>query len=430
MKNDLIAVIDFWHRTLAEKNLFPRQLVDVISYKSQETIDLVGPRRAGKSTVMKLLIQQLSSDDHFLYMNFEDPYFLEHNSPQIIEELVTTYQAYFHANVSFLFFDEIHNITSWEKAVRKLRDSGRYHIVVSGSSAQLLSGELATLLTGRHLSHTVFPLSLREYLTFYGVTIEEEKDLILRGKTIQKHFNEYMQYGGFPAVVRFKEYTLLKQYYTDIVERDIINRYDLREKEILKKMGVFLLSSSAKTMSLAAIQKLYTISFELASTYLSYFKDAFLLYELPQFSYSLKTQQKALKKIYAVDTGLANVVSFRFSQDYGRILETAVFLCLLRQKKEIYYYKTTSNKEVDFFVKNADESSSFIQVCWDISDMKTQKREIHALVEALTEQKLTRGFILTNETTDTQVIDGKTILIRPAWQWITESEYGFTVDHP
>jgi len=415
----LLKIIDFWQKVAEEKGLRHRELVDRIDMETKEVIDIVGPRRSGKSSIMKIIIQKLKTKGGFLYINFEDPYFIDHNTLQVIDELIETYKEYYQARLSYLFFDEVQNIASWEKAVRKLRDNGQYKIFICGSSSKLLSSELASLLSGRHLSYLLLPLSFVEYLTFRGVTVDGRKDIILKEKALLKHFSEYLEWGGFPAVVLGRNQELLKQYYLDIIQRDIVKRYEIREKTVLEKMGVYLLTNSAKTMSVSAIKNLYGISHELASTYLEYFKDAFLVFELPQFSYSIKTQQKALKKIYAADTGLANTISFRFSQDKGRILETAVFLSLRQQGKEIYYYKTKSGREVDFLIKD-NEKTQLIQVAWDIEDEKTKQREIGRLVEAMEEQKVSQGLLLTFSTNESILIKNRQIQIRPVYQWLLE----------
>ncbi len=414
----LIKVIDFWQKNAEEKGLLPRVIVDKIDTDTQEVVDIVGPRRSGKSSVMKLLIQKIKTKGNWLYMNFEDPYFLEHSNASVIEELIEAYKVYFKPSLSYVFFDEIQNILSWEKAVRKLRD-GQYKIFLSGSSSKLLSGELAGLLTGRHISYQLLPLSFREYLMFHGVSLPDKKAVLLQDTVLQKHLEEYLQIGGFPAIVLSSNQELLKQYYTDMIQRDIVRRHKVREAPILEKMGAYLISNAAKIVSLSSLQKLYGISYDLASTYLEYFKEAFLLFELPQFSYSLKTQQKALKKNYPIDTGLANAVSFRFSEESGRMLETSVFLELKRQEKETYYYKTDSGKEVDFFVKGKGRNE-LIQVVWNLTDEKTKKREINSLFEAMEEQKLKNGLILTFNTREKFSLNNRDILIQPVYQWLLE----------
>jgi len=418
--NTLLKIIDFWQGVTEEKNLYNRQLVDKIDTKTKEVLDIIGPRRVGKSSIMKIIIQKLKPKVKagILYINFEDPYFIDHNTPTILEELVEVYKEYYQENLYYLFFDEIQNIDLWEKAVRKLRDSGNYKIFISGSSSKLLGSEFASLLSGRHLSYQLLPLPFFEYLVFQGVKIKDKKDIILKEKMLLKYFNEYLVWGGFPEVVLSKKQELLKQYYLDIIQKDIVKRYEIREKNILDKMGLYLLNNSGKTVSVSSIKNIYGISHELASTYLEYFKETFLFFELPQFSYSVKTQQKALKKIYPVDTGLANTVSFRFSEDKGRILETTVFLSLKRQDKEVYYYKTKNNKEVDFLIKEKDGKNKLIQVCFDLTDEKTKKREIVSLNKAMEELELNEGLILTYNTEDKVLIDKRKITILPVYKWM------------
>lgn len=396
-KEQLIKVIDFWQKAALENKLFSRDILDAIDLKGGEIVDIIGPRRSGKSSVLRLLISRLKTDN-WLHINFEDPFFIENNNAQTIEDLLDIYKEYYNHNLKYLFFDEIQNIENWEKAVRKLCDGAHYKIIITGSSSKLLSRELSSLITGRHLSCEVRPLSFKEFLTFHKFEIGSEKNIILQKIKIRKFFDLYLKLGGFPKIVLEKNEELLKQYYSDILEKDIIKRYDIRKKDTLEKMGVFLLSNSAKTLSLASLEKTFGVSFEVASTYLDYFKEAFLLFEVPQFSYSIKTQQKAFKKIYSVDTGLANAVSFRFSEDRGRCFENCVFLHLNQMPVELFYYKTRNNLEVDFLIKQEGKSLELMQVCSKFEDSKTEQREVNALLEAMDELELRTGTILTENT--------------------------------
>jgi len=414
----LVKIIDFWKETVDEKDLHYRPIVDSIDYKSREVVDIIGPRRSGKSSVLKLLIKKLNLTDNFLFINFEDPYFVTHNDPQVIEELVAVYQEYFQKNLEYLFFDEIHALDLWERVVRKLRDSGKYKIFLTGSSSKLLSRELSTLLTGRHLSYSILPLSFGEFLSFKGVPIVSKKDLILKEKTLLKNFDEFLSTGGFPEIVKTNNIALLKQYYFDILQKDIVMRYDVRQKDILEKMGIYLITHSAKTLSIASLKKTFDLSYEAVSTYLDYFHEAFLTFELRQFSYSLKTQQKALKKMYTIDTGLANSISFRFSQDKGRLLEQCVFLEMKRRGIEVYYYKTKNNHEVDFVLKLPNREKQLIQVCWDITESDTRKREFDTLRQAMEELRLSKAVVLTYNSQET-IGEGKnTISVLPVYKWL------------
>src|SRR3989338_1744493 len=425
LKNEheqLVKVISFWKDSLDKADLFDREIVNDIDVRSKEVIDLTGVRRSGKSSILKLLIKKLALSDNFIFINFEDPYFIEHNNPSVIEEIVEIYKEYFSHNLKYLFFDEIHVVKDWEKAVRKLRDSEKYKIFITGSSSKLLSREMSSLLTGRHLSYHIFPLSFREFLEFKKIRINTKKDVILNEKMLLKEFSEYLSIGGFPEIVITKNRPLLKQYFFDIVQKDILARYNIREMDILEKLGVNLITNSAKTFSIDAIRKTFNISFESASNYIGYFKDSFLIFELPQFSYSLKTQQKAPKKVYSVDTGLANVVAFRFSEDKGRMLEQCVFLHLKRKYGEVYYYKTKVNGEVDFLVKNNPKDKNIIQTTWSLEDKDTRKREIGNLLVAMKELSLKKGLILTYNWEEIINQGDKVIIAKPFYKYIFEDE--------
>jgi len=415
--NDLVKIIDYWQNSIQQNNLYPREIVDKIDLTSKEVIDIIGVRRSGKSSVLKLIIGKIGQKKDCLYINFEDPFFVKYDQAQIIEELIETYKEYFSTNLKYLFFDEIQNIKNWEKAIRKLRDGSKYKIFVTGSSSKLLSQELSTLLSGRHLSYQLFPLSYKEYLAFNNLTIDNKKDLILKEKKLLRLFDSYLAVGGFPEIAIGGKQELIKQYYADIIEKDIIRRFDIRQKDILEKMGIFIISNAAKIVSSASLKNTYKISFEMVSNYLEYLKESFLVFELPQFSYSLKSQQKSLKKFYAIDPGLANAVSFRFSEDKGRLLENCVFLELKRRKQEIYYYKTANGNEVDFLIKQG-KSPLLIQVSWSLADNKTKQREIRSLVKAMKELKTNKAIILTYNSQGELKLNNKKISIMPVFKWL------------
>jgi len=414
----LVKIIDFWKKSVEKDELYDRLILEKIDHKSKEIVDLVGPRRSGKSSILKLIIRRLKLSDNFLYINFEDPFFVTHNNPQIIEEMVAVFREYFNPRLDYLFFDEIQEINQWEKAIRKLRDGEKVKIFITGSSSKLLSGEISSLITGRHLSYNISPLSFSEFLVFRKIKIRAKKDIILKERNTLRMFGEYLKIGGFPEAALTADVELLKNYFYDILQKDIVMRHNIREKEVLEKMAVYLLSNSGKITSMESLKAAFNISFFAAQTYLKYFKESFLVFELPQFSYSLKKQSKALKKIYAVDIGLANAVSFKFSEDKGRMLENAVFLELKNKKGELYYYKTKNNLEVDFLVKEKTKVKKLIQVCWTLEDKKTKEREIKSLMVAMDELKLKNGFILTYNEEDEIKVNKKMINIVPCWKWL------------
>ncbi|MEW6006892.1 MAG: ATP-binding protein [bacterium] len=416
----LVKVIEFWQKVSKEDKLNNRSIIKAIDLKSREIVNIIGPRRSGKSSVLKLLIRHLNLKDDFLYINFEDPFFIEHDYPSIIEEIISVYKEYFNPNLYYLFFDEIQVISQWERTVRKLRDVGKFKIFITGSSAKLLSSEIAFLLTGRHLSYQLMPLSFGEYLQFKGVETLSKKGIILKERLLLKLFLKYLSEGGFPEVVLTDNLELPRQYFRDIIQKDIVMRHQIRTKSILEKMAIYLISNATKTTSIESLKKTFNISYKLVSTYLDYLKESFLLFELPQFSYSLKKQQKAFKKIYAVDCGIANAVSFKFREEKGRLLENCVFLHLLQRGGELYYYKTKNNLEVDFLHKDFSDKVMPIQVTWGLESKKTKNRELESLISALDELKCKEGLILTYNEEDKSYVDNKIINVKPVYKWLLE----------
>jgi hypothetical protein len=419
-KDKLIELISFWQTVSGEKSLYPREITNKIDRQTKEIVDIIGPRRTGKSSVLKLLMAQAGDTGKSMYINFEDPFFINNNSPEVIEELINVYEANFSSELKFLFFDEIQNISHWEKAIRKFRDSDKYKIFITGSSAKLLSHELASLLTGRHLSYLIYPLSFREYLLFNGIANWLEIDLISEKEIFKKHFLEYLSIGGFPEVVKTGQREFLKQYFNDILVKDILARYEVRDYEVLKNIGAFLATNSGKPLSINSLSKTYDISREAVNLYLGYFEEALLFLSLPLFSYSLHSQQRNPCKFYAVDTGIANAVSFRFSGDYGRQLENLVFVELKRRGQEIYYYKK-QNYEIDFLTRVGGETTELIQVAWSLDDVDTKKREVKHLIEALSEFSKVKATILTFDTNEEIVINNQKIVVKPVWRWMLES---------
>jgi hypothetical protein len=417
-KKNFLQLIDFWQKSVDAENLLPRLLVDSVDMKSKEVVDITGPRRSGKSSVLKLLIKKLKSREEIMYINFEDPLFIAFNTHDVIDDLIDIYKEYYSDKLQYLFFDEIHSIHNWEKAIRKLRDGSAYKIFISGSSSKLLGGELSSQLTGRHLSYKLYPLSFREYLDFKDVTLNTKKEIILEQTKLLRLFDDYILTGGFPEIVLTRKPELVKQYFFDMLHKDIVRKYDIRSKEVLEKMALFIFSNSAKIISISSLSKMFGISYEITSVYLNYFKEALMIFELPQFSYSLRTQMKALKKYYAVDTGMVNAVSFRFSENKGRMLENIVCIHLLRNGYEFYYYKTKNNKEVDFCIKKQGNKFELIQVCATMEEFNTKQREINSLLEAMEEMGIKQGLILTYSRRESLKFNKWKIEVLPIYEWL------------
>ncbi|HKZ37831.1 MAG TPA: ATP-binding protein [Chryseolinea sp.] len=414
----LIKIIDFWKREALNDSLFPRDLTNRIDIKSIEVVDIIGPRRSGKSSVLKLLMRKLPPQS-CLYINFEDPFFFENNSPSILEEIVSVYENYFSPDLKYLFFDEIQNIQAWEKSVRKMRDAQKYKIFVTGSSSKLLSSEISSVLSGRHLSYKLLPLSFREYMSFKGVIVPDEKSFSIQSDLIAKMLKDYLVTGGFPQIVLTENFELLKQYYSDIVQKDIFVRYNVRDRETLQNIGVFLMTNSSKIVSAASLRRAYGKSHQLVANYVKYFLETLLCFEIRQYYPSLKSRQKSLPKFFSVDPGMARSVSASFSDDRGRILETAVFLELLRREAEIYYWKQQSF-DIDFIVIDRDGQHQVIQVCTDLSSPETMKRELSSISKVADRMGISSATIVTMDRKEVIDHHGVKVFIIPAYEWFTD----------
>jgi predicted AAA+ superfamily ATPase len=303
--------------------------------------------------------------------------------------------------------------------VRRLQDSN-YKFFITGSNASLLSQELGTRLTGRNVIHELYPFSFREYLKYKNYQFEENH--LFNTKTrgfLKGYFNEYLKNGGIPEYLKFNEQIILKKIYEDILYRDIIVRHDLKEVKSIRELGLYLLSNVTCLYSYNKLKILLELgSVNTIKSYIEYFENSYLLFSVTKFDYSLKKQFIANKKIYCIDSGIIEAISFAFMKNSSHFLENLVFLEQKRNGKEIYYYNTKSGFEVDFLIKKESKIESLIQVSSEIKDKKTKDREIRSLISAMNELNLDKSFILTTDTEETINIDKKTIIIKPVYKWL------------
>ncbi|WP_342306422.1 ATP-binding protein [Methanolobus sp. ZRKC5] len=317
------------------------------------------------------------------------------------------------------FFDEIQNIPGWERFVRRLHDGGK-KIYVTGSNASMLSREMGTHLTGRHLSYSLYPYSFKEFLDFKKYELPSSNVLTTVEKsTIKKHFNEYIETGGIPEFVKNRDELYIKTLYENIIYRDIVARYNLKDEKALKTTAYFAASNIAKEISYNNIKKLTGLSSATTvKEYFEYLENSYLAFLVPKFSASLKKQVYSSKKVYFVDTAIAKILGFRTSEDYGRILENIVFMELKRRNEEVYYHR--DKKECDFVIRDGYNIREAIQVTQSLENPDTRKREIEGLLEALKAYKLKEGLILTDDSEDEIKMNGRKIIVTPIWKWMLE----------
>lgn len=377
-----------------------------------------GIRRSGKSTLLNQIISNCYEKGVY-YLNFEDERLVDFAVTDFNNLYETFLELYGERKV--FFFDEIQNVPKWEIFVRRMQDKG-CKFFITGSNASLLSKELGTKLTGRCVSIELYPFSFVEFLSFKGYKLQKNAlSYTAERAAIKKHFAEYLKHGGMPEYLKYKDPTLLKRVYEDILYRDIVARYDIKQVKVLRELGLYLLSNIGGLFSYNNLKKVLGVgSMNTIKSYADFLENSFLIFLINRFSYSLKQQFVANKKIYCIDNGLAESVAFQFSKNKGKFLENLVFLELKRRYPEIYYYKTANNLEVDFLVKSGRKDIALIQVADNLDSEKTKQRETGALTRAMDELKLKSALILTEDSEEEIKLNGKAIIVQPIYKWLLE----------
>jgi len=357
---------------------------------------VTGIRRCGKSTLMQQINRSLQ--ENTIYINFEDPRLTGFD----IADFDRVQQIARERGTKTFFFDELQAIDKWENYVRFVLDEG-YRVYITGSNATMLSRELGTKLTGRHITRELFPFSYAEYIAFTG-----EKP---RATSAER----YMLRGGFPEMLKTDEPEVLMHAFQDIIIRDVAVRHGIRNISNLQQLAVWLISNTSKQVTGNSLKNIFDIgSSSSIMEYLSFFNDAYLFFFVPMFSYSQKVQIVNARKVYAIDTGMIKVNSRTFSNDAGRMLENMVFLQLRRLHREIYYFR--QKKECDFIVCEKGRPKTLIQVCLQL-DRDSLDREIAGITEAMDFFKLSKGLIITDDQKDTFALGKKTVNVVPFYEW-------------
>ncbi len=365
-------------------------------------IIISGVRRCGKSTLLCQILKKLSN---FYYLNLEDPRlssFETGDFEKLDEVFVEEYGV-----SEFYFLDEIQNVESWELFVRFGLDRKK-HFIITGSNASLLSKELGTRLTGRHVDIKLFPFNFREFVRFKK--IDSSIDM----------FKTYISKGGFPDYIKYDKNEILRELFTDIIQRDIVARYGIKDSKILKEIALYLLTNVGKEFSYNSLKKIFGLgSVNTVISYISYLEDSYLLFTIPKFDYSLKKQLINQKKVYSIDNGLSTVNTVSFSSDKGRMLENLVFLSLKMLYEEIFYFKEKT--ECDFLIKDKNKIKMAVQVTYELNN-ENKERELNGLVEALEKFGFSKGLILTNNQEEKFIFKEKELIVKPFWKWFNSSQ--------
>jgi predicted AAA+ superfamily ATPase len=367
---------------------------------------VLGPRRCGKSTLIKQVLKNRS----YAYLNCEDEGFPSGISGD--EIMVALDQIY--PNAKIYFFDEIQNFEKWEPFLHRLHREGR-NCIVTGSNAHLLSRELASALTGRHIAIELLPFSYPEFLRCG----QSDKDNALL---------HYLKSGGFPEVLvrGADEISYLGTLWDSIVLKDVVRRYKIRNVGELHDLYSMLLHAIGSRFNNDSLVRALNgrVSAPTVKKFLLYGNEAYLFAELPRFHYGTRKRLKFDRKAYVYDNGFLLAKKVFTSPDNGRLLENLVFIELVRQKYRpglnLFYYVTADSYEVDFLLRQGSKNHELIQVTWNMSEQKTREREIRALQQAASELNVQKIRILTWDQAEILQIGGITIAIEPVRQWLVQ----------
>lgn len=387
----------------------------------RKAVVMVGMRRSGKTwslyQQMHRLLDKGLDRRHFLYLNFEDDRLIGtavHDLQKIVEAYFELFPDLLNSENIHFFFDEIHEVPGWERFIRRLLDNESIQIYLTGSSAKMLSKEIATSLRGRTLVREVYPYNFHEYLQHLDVKFEGA--LTSKRKiALNHHAFEYLKWGGFPEVVgidRSFHREILQSYVDTVIYRDIVERYKVSQVHVLRRLLSHCLQNPASSFS---VNKMYqslksqglAITKNALYDFMEYFEDAYCLFSIPAFNLSSRKAALKPKKIYPVDPGL--ITAYALERDYqqGPALESLVFSVLKRVTKELHYFVTKKGLEVDFFASYPNNSRQLVQVSLSLRNSATYDREMKAVREAMQETGLTESFIITlDEEERTEVEEG------------------------
>lgn len=370
---------------------------------------ITGPRRVGKSTQALLMLR----DKNFAYLNFDSQQLLDAWDANLVMRMLDdVYPGY-----DYLLLDEVQNLEGWDMWVSELYRIGK-NLVITGSNAKMLSSEMATVLTGKYLQVEMLPFSLEEFFDWNKLelhNLKPEQDAECKVLT-----DDYMRNGGYPEVVASRQ--LVRSYldtlFDSIVWKDVAKRHNVRNITDLNNLAMYLVSNFCNPLSANELSKeLGFSSVNTTKKFMDYLHEPYLFYYLSRYNNKLKLMKKAPKKVYVVDNGFVAAKAFSLSENLGRLLENQVFIELIRQgyntEKTMFYYRSRNDKEVDFVLRKGTRVERLVQVCYDLSSPKTEKREVDSIVECAGELKCDNLTIVTKEDERTIKKDGYTIKVLP-----------------
>ncbi len=397
----------FRRTKIVDRNV-PKEIL--LRYLSAPNIlAILGVRRCGKTTFSLMLTRE-----KYGYVDFDDERLYGVQTKDLNNVLQAFYELY-GKDLENIVLDEVHNVPGWELFANRLRRTKK--VILSGSNAKMLAGELATHLTGRYMDFTLYPFSFTEHLM-----IKDIKPDIYSTKSIAEvktALSEYIKTGGFPECHIFGA-GIVSKVYEDIIHKDIIQRHKIKDRRIFSEFAKYMVSSFSKEVTFRQLKHITSIkNVSTIRKYVDYLESAYLIFLVNRFSFKLKEQMKAPKKVYCIDAGIVNSVAFKFSGDMGRLMENLVAVELMRRNSyagggEIYYWKDHQQREVDFVVKKGESVESLIQVSCVSSRIEIEEREIKSIIKASQELRCKNMLLITWD------YQGEINGIRciPLWKWL------------
>ena len=370
---------------------------------------ITGPRRVGKSTQALLMLR----DKNFAYLNFDNYSLLDAwDADLVMRMLDDVYPGY-----EYILLDEVQNLDAWDLWVSELYRKGK-NLVITGSNARMLSSEMATVLTGKYLQVEMLPFSLEEFFDWnkfdlHSVKPEQKTDS-------QVLMDDYLRNGGYPEVVASRQLTrsYLDTLFDSIIWKDVAKRHNVRNVTDLNNLAMYLVSNFCNPVSANELTtELGFSSVNTTKKYMDYLHEPYIFYYLSRYNNKLKLMKKAPRKVYVVDNGFVASKAFSLSDNLGRLLENQVFIELIRRgydvEKTMFYYRSRNDKEVDFVLRKGTSIECLVQVCYDMSSPKTEKREVDSIIECAGELKCSNLTILTYNDKRTIEKDGYKIEVVP-----------------
>ena len=396
-----------------EKIIERERTSDALRFISHPNVlAVLGPRRCGKSVFSLLLSRQLEGP--FAYINFDDERLIGTSTSDLDSILQAFYQI--HGDMNVVVLDEVHNVKGWELFVNRLRRTKK--VIITGSNSRMLSGELATHLTGRYIDVPLHTFSFREHIGL-KTDVHSSRDIAMTRKCL----SDYIEGSGFPEFRHFGA-PIVRRIFDDIVQKDCIRRYSIRNTEAFRELSSYLITNFSNEFTYSALMRLCaTRNVHTIKNHVRALREAFLIHVLERYSPRLRQRVKAPRKVYAIDQGLCNFVGFRRSSDLGRLYENVVCIDLLRRQArepdlEVYYWKDHQQNEVDFVVKRGKVIEQLIQVCYSLDEEVTRHRETKGLLKASKELRCKDLLIITDDDESDQIVGSLRIRHIPLWRWL------------